>query len=207
MVAPTPRNSKNIPMLAIRLFRLLSHSSERGIAEGVTMVVSLAVTTAMVTAIATNGIQLVERIGLTVDSTMRALHVPVDHRGTVLATAHDHETVSQLRIPIALRAGDARLPADSTEAGSLIVSYRDSRSFASAISYRLEEIRGNGDSFVDPHELFHLVVDPGMVELPDGHAPFVPGEAFTIEIRAPGGGATMLTRALPPILQNMMALH
>ncbi|MFQ5472462.1 MAG: hypothetical protein ACE5FA_06215, partial [Dehalococcoidia bacterium] len=77
----------------------------------------------------------------------------------------------------------------------------DAQARVADATYTVNEILGDGDNLLENGELFEItVVIPGTSTL-------VANEVFTLEVVPPSGGTALISRTMPPEIDNVMDLH
>ena len=84
---------------------------------------------------------------------------------------------------------------------STVINYIDEDGREANVPYTVNEILGDGDSLLEPGELFEIIV-----ELPTGSS-LDPNETFTLEVVPPAGGVSLISRTMPPQIDAVMDLH
>lgn len=187
--------------------RRRAFAAEAGIAEGVTIVMTLAVATAMMTAIATSTTGLVDSIGQSVRSGAAMLSRPVELQGVVLARASEaDQRVSELLLPVTLGTSES-VSFDAADPNAVVVGFRDDAEVDLNVPYEAIEVKGDGDLVLERGELFQLVVRAADIASERSTEVLGPGSTLVLDIGIPGGGHSEIKRRLPPILQPLMELH
>ena len=109
---------------------------------------------------------------------------------------------------VATTAGGEAIPLDPTATNNrTVVAYRDADLILDDVTYLATEIVGDGDSLLEPGELFVMSVD--VTDLTDGvtTAQLSANERFTFEIQTPVGAVLDLTRSMPAQLDAVIQLH
>jgi flagellin FlaB len=90
-------------------------------------------------------------------------------------------------------------PAATTN--SVVMNWIDAQDRIADTDYTVNEILGDGDSLLEPGELFEMTV-----YVPTGSS-LVANEIFTIEVVPPAGGTLLINRTMPPEIDLIMDLH
>lgn len=90
-------------------------------------------------------------------------------------------------------------PAATTN--STVVNWIDANDRVANTTFSIDEILGDGDTLLEPGELFEITV-----EVPTGSA-LDTNESFTLEVVPPAGGVSLIARTMPPEIDAVMDLH
>ena len=130
------------------------------------------------------------------------------HGSVVLTGATDSDTdgdVDQgtLTFQLALAAGGSPISLDPAATNSRVVmNFTDANSRVEDVTYTATDIVGDGDTMLEPGELFTITIDLGGNSLV-----LSPNERFTIEVVAPQGGSMLIARTMPPAIDPVVDLH
>lgn len=130
------------------------------------------------------------------------------HGSVVLTGATDSDIdgdVDQgtLTFQLALAAGGSPISLDPAATNSRVVmNFTDRDGRVEDVTYTAADIVGDGDTMLEPGELFTVSIDLGgnILQLS-------PNERFTIEVVAPQGGSMLIARTLPPAIDPVVDLH
>jgi len=129
------------------------------------------------------------------------LHGSVVLTGVVL-TGSD-ATDGSLTFQLALAAGGSPISLDPAATNSRVVmNFTDANSRVEDVTYTATDIVGDGDTMLEPGELFTITIDLGGNSLV-----LSPNERFTIEVVAPQGGSMLIARTMPPAIDPVVDLH
>ncbi|GBD13443.1 hypothetical protein HRbin24_01471 [bacterium HR24] len=129
------------------------------------------------------------------------LHGSVVLTGVVL-TGSD-ATDGSLTFQLALAAGGSPISLDPAATNSRVVmNFTDANSRVEDVTYTATDIVGDGDTMLEPGELFTITIDLGGNSLV-----LSPNERFTIEVVAPQGGSMLIARTMPPAIDAVVDLH
>jgi flagellin FlaB len=106
-----------------------------------------------------------------------------------------------IQFNVATTAGGEAVPLDS----STVVSYRDDTIVLDNTAYTATEVVGDGDTLLEPSELFTISID--IATLVTGDVRLAANDRFTFEIQTPVGAVIDLTRSLPADIDTVMQLH
>jgi len=90
-------------------------------------------------------------------------------------------------------------PAAATN--STVINWIDAQDRTADTTFTINEILGDGDTLVEPGELFEITV-----AVPAGST-LVANEKFTLEVVPPAGGVSLIARTMPPEIDAVMDLH
>lgn len=103
---------------------------------------------------------------------------------------------------VANAAGGEPVSVDpSATTNSTVVNWIDAQDRVANTTYTVDEILGDGDTLLEPGELFEITVNP-----PAGST-LVANETFTLEVVPPAGGVSLISRTMPPEIDAVMDLH
>jgi hypothetical protein len=156
-------------------------------------------TTAATLTVANGDVDL-EALENMVESSISRVGATLEVRGSVIARSDDGSTVRTLQLPVRLYGDGGPVTFDALDSERLTISYYDPDTYIPDIPYSVELLTGNGDGVLDAWETAVITV-----ELPPGE--LAGGERFTLELAAPVGGAVIVQRTLPSILQAIVSLY
>lgn len=82
-----------------------------------------------------------------------------------------------------------------------VINWIDAQDRLPNITFTPLEILGDGDNLLEPGELFEVTVD-----IPAGST-LVDNETWTLEVVPPSGGVSLISRTMPPQIDDVMDLH
>lgn len=187
---------------------------ERGITGLETAIILIAfvvVATVFAFIVLTTGIFSAERGKETVFAGLQKARGTMEVRGgvvvnatTITAGPPETATAGTIQFSVATTAGGEPVPLDpSATSNRTVIAYRDAAILLDDVPYTATEIVGDGDSLLEPGELFTISVD--IADLTG--ATLNPNDRFTFEIQTPVGAVIDLTRSLPADLDTVMQLH
>ena len=110
------------------------------------------------------------------------------------------------RFSVATTAGGEPIPLDpSATSNRTVLAYRDDTLIDNDVTYTATEIVGDGDTLLEPGELFTVSVS--IATLNTAGTRLSANDRFTFEIQTPVGAVLDLTRSLPADLDVVMQLH
>ena len=191
--------------LSTTLFRrgktLRSSPAERGLATIAAAFIALfATATTAATLTVANGDVNFDALEDMVESSISRVSATMEVRGSVIARSEDAASVSTLQVPLRLYGDGGPVSFDPAVPEQVVIAYYDSDAYIPDVAYTVEILTGNGDGLLDAWETAVIAI-----ELPAGQ--LVGGERFTLELSAPVGGAVIVQRTLPPILQPVVSLY
>ncbi len=105
---------------------------------------------------------------------------------------------------VATTAGGEAVPLDPAAVRNrTVIAYRDPAILLDDVTYTATEIVGDGDTLLEPGELFVMSVD--VTDLTG--AQVSANYRFTFEIQTPVGAVLDLTRSMPSAIDTVMQLH
>ncbi|HWO73451.1 MAG TPA: archaellin/type IV pilin N-terminal domain-containing protein [Dehalococcoidia bacterium] len=187
---------------------------ERGITGLETAIILIAfvvVATVFAFIVLTTGIFSAERGKETVFAGLQKARGTMEVRGgvvvnatTITAGPPEAATAGTIQFSVATTAGGEPVPLDpSATSNRTVIAYRDAAILLDDVPYTATEIVGDGDTLLEPGELFTISVD--IADLTG--ATLNPNDRFTFEIQTPVGAVIDLTRSLPADLDTVMQLH
>jgi len=118
--------------------------------------------------------------------------------GSVLATT-DLNKVTNLTFDVTLAAGGDSVSLDPTAtANKTVVSYHDSQTSISNVTYATTVITGNADKLLEPGELFEIAIDLTAAQF--AAVTLNGNTTFTLEIKPPAGSYLVIQRTTPASL-------
>ena len=187
--------------------------NERGITGLETAIILIAfvvVATVFAFVVLTTGIFSAERGKETVFAGLQKARGTMEVRGGVVVADNDSPivqtgiTAGTIQWSVANTAGGDPIPLDPTATNNrTVLAFRDATVILDDVTYTATEIVGDGDSLLEPGELFVMSVDVSDVT----GATFAPNTRFTFEIQTPVGAVLDLTRSMPAQLDAVMQLH
>ena len=201
--------------LEVNLRNLIQRTrDERGITGLETAIILIAfvvVATVFAFVVLTTGIFSAERGKETVFAGLQKARGTMEVRGGVVVDASTigagpPEVISagNIQWSVATTAGGEPIPLDPTATSNrTVLAYRDASVILDDVTYTATEIVGDGDSLLEPGELFTMSVD--VTDLTG--ATLNPNDRFTFEIQTPVGAVLDLTRSLPADIDAVMQLH
>jgi flagellin FlaB len=200
----------------VSLRKLIREASrdERGITGLETAIILIAfvvVATVFAFIVLTTGIFSAERGKETVFAGLQKARGTMEVRGgvvvnatTITAGPPEAATAGTIQFSVATTAGGEPVPLDpSATSNRTVIAYRDAAILLDDVPYTATEIVGDGDTLLEPGELFTISVD--IADLTG--ATLNPNDRFTFEIQTPVGAVIDLTRSLPADLDTVMQLH
>jgi flagellin FlaB len=180
-----------------------------GLETAIILIAFVVVATVFAFVVLTTGIFSSERGKETVYAGLSKARGTMEVRGGVVATADMTATPSaymdSVQLTVANTAGGDPIPLDPTgTTNRTVIAYRDATAVDNDVSYTATEILGDGDTLLEPGELFTLSVD-----ITDVTPAVTPGAnlRFTLEAQTPVGAVLDITRTLPAELKAVMQLH
>jgi len=197
----------------VNLRKLIQRTrDERGITGLETAIILIAfvvVATVFAFVVLTTGIFSAERGKETVFAGLQKARGTMEIRGGVVVNATTiaagppvEATAGTIQFNVATTAGGEAIPLDS----STVISYRDAEVILDNVAYTATEVVGDGDTLLEPSELFTISIDIAD-PLVAGGVTLNPNDRFTFEIQTPVGAVIDLTRSLPADIDTVMQLH
>jgi len=191
-----------------------ANRDERGVTGLETAIILIAfvvVATVFAFIVLTTGIFSAERGKETVFAGLQKARGTMEVRGgvvvnatTITAGPPEVATAGTIQFSVATTAGGEPVPLDPTSTSNrTVIAYRDAAILLDDVPYTATEIVGDGDTLLEPGELFTISVD--IADLTG--ATLNPNDRFTFEIQTPVGAVIDLTRSLPADLDTVMQLH
>jgi flagellin FlaB len=188
-----------------RLYRFISRDEGiTGLETAIILIAFVVVATVFAFVVLTTGIFSSERGKETVYAGLAKARGTMEVRGGVVATASGVPlAIADIQLTVANTAGGDPIPLDPTgTTNRTVVAYRDSSAVDNDVLYASTEVLGDGDTLLEPGELFTLTVDLATAGLTPGV-----NDRFTLEVQTPVGAVLDVTRTLPPELKAVMQLH
>jgi len=102
--------------------------------------------------------------------------------------------ITQLTFDVALAAGGDSVNLDpSATSNRTVISYIDSATTANNVTYTSSDLVGNGDTLLQPGELFEITIDTTAL----AGVTLAENSTFTLEIKPPSGSYMVLQRTIP----------
>jgi flagellin FlaB len=191
-----------------------TNRDERGITGLETAIILIAfvvVATVFAFVVLTTGIFSAERGKETVFAGLQKARGTMEVRGgvvvnatTIVAGPPQEATAGTIQWSVATTAGGEAVPLDpAATSNRTVLAYRDADTLLDDVTYTATEIVGDGDTLLEPGELFTVSVDITDIT----GATINPNDRFTFEIQTPVGAVIDLTRSLPAQLDAVMQLH
>jgi flagellin FlaB len=195
---------------------------ERGITGLETAIILIAfvvVATVFAFVVLTTGIFSAERGKETVFAGLQKARGTMEVRGGVVAFSAAG-AVTGVQFQVATTAGGEAVPLDpAATQNRTVIAYRSAAVVNNDMSYGAVEIVGDGDSLLEPGELFTIIVCGDDADV-DGDATddcaaantgtlaaLAANDRWTLEIQTPVGAVLDVTRSLPAELAAVMQLH
>jgi hypothetical protein len=189
------------PILALVARQTACTWSERGIATITAGFLALfATATTAATLTVASGDMNFDALGDVVESSVSRVSGTLEVRGSIIARSEDGASVSTIHVPIRLYGEGPAVSFDPAGPQRLAIAYYDATGYNPDVPYTAQIVTGNGDALLDPWETALLTIDLTSANLRGG-------EAFTLELSAPVGGAVIIQRRLPAILQSVISLY
>ena len=103
---------------------------------------------------------------------------------------------------VALAAGGFPISLDPTAyTNTVVINWIDAEDRVAATTYTVNWILDDGDDLLEVGELAEITVSP-----PSGSS-LAENETFTLEVIPPSGGTNLITRTMPPSIDDVMDLH
>jgi flagellin FlaB len=111
-----------------------------------------------------------------------------------------------IQFSVATTAGGEPVPLDpSATQNRTVLAYRDDAFVLDDVTYTATQVVGDGDTLLEPGELFTVAVDVAVLEAADVR--LAANDRFTFEVQTPVGAVLDLTRSLPAEIDTVMQLH
>ena len=111
-----------------------------------------------------------------------------------------------IQFSVATTAGGEPVPLDpAATTNATVIAFRDDAFVLNDVTYTATEVVGDGDTLLEPGELFTVAVDIAVLEALDVR--LAANDRFTFELQTPVGAVIDLTRSLPAELDTVMQLH
>jgi flagellin FlaB len=204
---------------------------ERGITGLETAIILIAfvvVATVFAFVVLTTGIFSAERGKETVFAGLQKARGTMEVRGGIVLQAYDTDAVPDgildevgaVRFQVSTTAGGDPIPLDPTATNNrTVVAFRSGSVVNNDMSYGATEIVGDGDTLLEPGELFTIIVCGDDAD-PDGDTTddcatanagtigaLAVNDRWTLEIQTPVGAVIDITRSMPAQLDAVMQLH
>jgi flagellin FlaB len=187
-----------------RLFGSL-HKREEGITGLETAIILIAfviVASVFAFVVLSTGLFSAERGKETVFAGLEKARGNLEVRGAVTVSSTVPPAVDDVVFNLANAAGGFPVEVDPAAAtNSVVINYIDAEDRVADTTYTVVEVLGDGDSLLEPGELFEVTV-----ALPGG-SNLDPNEIFTLEVVPPAGGTLLIERTMPPEIDLIMDLH
>jgi flagellin FlaB len=179
-----------------------------GLETAIILIAFVVVATVFAFVVLTTGIFSSERGKETVYAGLAKARGTMEVRGGVVATADMTATppaMDSVQLTVANTAGGDPIPLDPTgTTNRTVIAYRDATAVDNDVSYTAAEVMGDGDTLLEPGEMFTLTVD--ITDVTPAVSPSA-NERFTLEAQTPVGAVLDITRTLPAELKAVMQLH
>ena len=107
--------------------------------------------------------------------------------------------ITQLTFDVALAAGGDSVNLDpAATTNRTVISYIDSNTTASNVTYTATNLVGNGDTLLQPGELFEVTIDTTAL----AGVTIAANSTFTLEIKPPSGSYMVLQRTVPASISD-----
>jgi flagellin FlaB len=191
-----------------RLFDSL-HKREEGITGLETAIILIAfviVASVFAFVVLSTGLFSAERGKETVFAGLEKARGNLEVRGALTITDTDASgtitAADDIQFNLANAAGGFPVEVDpAATTNSVVVNYIDAQDRVADTTYTVSEILGDGDSLLEPGELFEVTVNP------PGTSTLAANEIFTLEVVPPAGGTLLIERTMPPEIDTVMDLH
>ncbi len=112
----------------------------------------------------------------------------------VIATSNTTTGVTGLTFDVALAAGGDSVDLDpAATTNRTVISYIDSSTTVSNVTYTVTPLVGNADNLLQPGELFEVHIDTTQANFPI----IGPNATFTLEVKPPSGSFMVIQRTVP----------
>jgi flagellin FlaB len=184
---------------------------ERGITGLETAIILIAfvvVATVFAFIVLTTGIFSAERGKETVFAGLQKARGTLEIRGGVVVQATGCPSaceVTGIQFQVSTTAGGEAVPLDFlATTNRTVIAYRSAGVVVNDMEYVATEIVGDGDTLLEPGELFTIeVLAADNADLTD----LAPNDRWTLELQTPVGAVIDITRSLPAQLDAVMQLH
>jgi flagellin FlaB len=195
----------------LRLFSRTARDEQgiTGLETAIILIAFVVVATVFAFVVLTTGVFSSERGKETVFAGLQKARGTMELRGGVVVTATGTTlTVDDIQFAVANAAGGDPVPVDdsTTASNTTIIAYRDSTVVDNDVEYTQTEIIGDGDTLLEPGELFTITVDVDGGDI-TGSPSIDPNDRFTFELQTPVGAVIDITRSMPAELDPVMQLH
>jgi flagellin FlaB len=107
--------------------------------------------------------------------------------------------ITQLQFDVALAAGGDSVNLDpAATTNRTVISYIDSAATVSNVTYTATNLVGNGDTLLQPGELFEVTIDTTAL----AGVTIAQNSTFTLEIKPPSGSYMVLQRTVPAAISD-----
>ena len=176
-----------------------------GLETAIILIAFVVVATVFAFVVLTAGIFSSERGKETVFAGLQKARGTMEVRGGIVATSTGG-AVDNIQFAVATTAAGESIPMDPAATNNrTVIAYRDDATVDDDVTYTLTNIVGDGDTLLEPGELFVVSIDAATGISP---APALAANTrFTLELQTPVGAVVDLTRQLPTALDPVMQLH
>ena len=117
----------------------------------------------------------------------------------VVATSNTTTGITKLTFDVALAAGGDSVNLDpAATTNRTVISYIDSSTTVSNVTYTVTPLVGNADDLLEPGELFEVSIDTTQAGFPT----IGTNHTFTMELKPPTGSYMVIQRTTPASISN-----
>ncbi len=117
----------------------------------------------------------------------------------VIATSNTTTGLTKITFDVALAAGGDSVNLDpAATTNRTVISYIDSSTTVSNVTYTVSPLVGNGDNLLQPGELFEVSIDTTQAGFPT----IGTNATFTLEIKPPSGSFMVIQRTTPASISD-----
>jgi flagellin FlaB len=178
--------------------RALDDRGITGLETAIVLIAFVVVAAVFAFVVLSTGLFSSERAKETVFAGLAKTRGTMELTGSVLATT-DLNKVTNLSLDVTLAAGGDSVSLDpAATSNKTVISYHDSQTAISNVTYTTSVITGDADKLLQQGELFEIAID---LTAPQFAAVTLDGnKTFTLEIKPPSGSYLVIQRTTPASL-------